>query len=58
MIVNNHGCSSKGIMGCWLRNYSFTWMMSSLSGPPIYYVGNPLKGVCQSSPGLVFSTPP
>ena len=57
MIVNGHGCSSKGFMGCWPRNYLFTWTTGGLSGPPRNCGGKPLEGGVHSVPGWTFRTP-
>ena len=41
MIVTGHGCLSKGLMCCWIRTYSFTWMISGRLDLPRTCAGKP-----------------
>ena len=58
MISGGHGYSSKGLMGCWLRTYLFTWTTGGLSGLQRHYVGKPLEVGVWHVPGWVFNTLP
>ena len=58
MIVTVHRCLRKGLMGCWMRTYSFTWMMGGQLDLLRSCAGKPPEGGARRVPGWEYRMPP